>query len=212
MKGKLDYRYCMGGLLPTWKHYNDSVNSVTRPLQMGPVWMHAKQLSGMPIDQNIWMRDPPASSYPACVAVKAAAMQSTEAEENLLRLLREEVMLNGGNIAKKEVLFNVAKRLVNIDKDFDLEKFEQDCVGNEAMDAFRKDLAEVQMKRISCFPSLVVKNKDKAILIAGYHPYGYILEQLKNLLGSNIAFGKIDHESYKTYWPSVTQRELDEIV
>jgi hypothetical protein len=80
------------------------------------------------------------------------------------------------------------------------------------MDAFRKDLAEVQMKRISRFPSLVVKHKDKAILIAGYHPYGYILEQLKNLLGSNIDFKKIDHESYKTYWPSVTQRELDEIV
>src|SRR5215217_1540336 len=28
------WRYCMGGLLPGWKNYYDSVNSVSRPVQM----------------------------------------------------------------------------------------------------------------------------------------------------------------------------------
>ena len=26
LKDKISYRYCMGGLLPRWKNYNDSVN------------------------------------------------------------------------------------------------------------------------------------------------------------------------------------------
>lgn len=82
-RGKIRYRYCMGGLLPQWNNYNDAINSVTRPIQRGPVWMHAKQMSGMPIDQNIWMRDPPSSSYPACIAVKCAALQSPYAEESI---------------------------------------------------------------------------------------------------------------------------------
>jgi len=211
MKGRIKYRYCMGGLLPSWNLFNDSMNSVNRPLQMGPVWMHAKQLSGMPIDQNIWMRDPPASSYPACVAVKAAGMQSKKAEENLLRLLREAVMLRGENIAKKEVFYEVSKRLGKIDKDFNVEKFQRDFISNDAMEAFRKDLAEVQMKHINRFPSLVLKKSTKGILIAGCHPYAYIVRQLEQLTGGEVVGGKIDIDSYKDYWPSVTQRELDEI-
>src|SRR5436305_1999889 len=62
---EISWRYCMGGLLPEWKNYNHEVNSVSRPIQIGPVWMHAGQVSGMPMDTTIWMRDPPQSSYPA---------------------------------------------------------------------------------------------------------------------------------------------------
>ncbi|MGN6249305.1 MAG: DsbA family oxidoreductase [Ginsengibacter sp.] len=211
MQGKIDYRYVMGGLLPSWKHFNDSINSVTRPVQMGPVWMHAKELSGMPIEQNIWMRDPPASSYPACVAVKAAAIQSREAEENLLRLLREEVMLSGKNIAKKEIIYEAVERLGEIDENFDPQKFQKDFVGNDALELFRKDLAEVEMKHIARFPSLVIKNNNKAILISGCHPYAYVIQQLQNLTGIEVDHEKIDADSYKNFWPSVTKREMDEI-
>src|SRR4051794_21017197 len=79
--GKLKTRYCMGGLLPGWKNFHDAVNAVTKPVQMGPVWMHAAQVSGMPIQHNLWVKDPPASSYPACMAVKCAGLQSAEAED-----------------------------------------------------------------------------------------------------------------------------------
>ena len=102
--GKLTWHYCMGGLLPSWENYNDDMNSISRPIQMGPVWMHASQLSGMPMNTRIWMEDPPASSYPACIAVKCAEMQSSAAGERYLRLLREALMINGKNIAKQCVL------------------------------------------------------------------------------------------------------------
>ena len=212
LKGKVNYRYCMGGLLPSWKHFNDSVNSVTRPLQMGPVWMHAKEVSGMPIDQNIWMRDPPSSSYPACIAVKAAAMQSKEAEENLLRLLREAVMMRGENIAQKNVLFSLAEELGKVDKEFDVNKFERDFSSDDALEDFRKDLAEVKMKNINRFPSLVCKFENNAILISGFQPYSFIMKQLKQLVGNNFNLSQeIDPEHFKKFWPSVTKRELEEV-
>ena len=111
LNDKIRYRYCMGGLLPKWKNYNDNLNSVTRPIQMGPVWMHAKEISGMPMDYNIWMRDPPSSSYPACLAVKCASIQSLRAEEKYLRMVREELMINGKNISNRAVLFEIAEKV-----------------------------------------------------------------------------------------------------
>ncbi len=109
--GQITWRYCMGGLLPGWNNYHDEINSVTRPIQMGPVWMHAGQLSGMPMDANIWMKDAPASSYPSCIACKSAFLQSNGAGIRYLRLLREAAMLEGKNIYRQEILGNVAERL-----------------------------------------------------------------------------------------------------
>src|SRR5690606_17580057 len=166
---EISYRYCMGGLLPGWKNYNDSVNSVTRPAQMGPVWMHAQQLSGMPIQPDIWMRDPPASSYPACMAVKCAGLQSADAGEVFLRCLREAIMIRSANITNKEVLLIIAEEVAAIIPAFDPDRFRLDLTGDVALEAFRKDLLEVQHHNLSRFPTLLVKNKNKqAILIAGY--------------------------------------------
>src|SRR5215217_1274269 len=86
-QGRLKWRYYMSGLLPEWNRYTDSLNSVSRPAQMGPIWMEAAHISGMPIENRIWIENPPSSSYLACVAVKCAALQSPALEEMYLRLL-----------------------------------------------------------------------------------------------------------------------------
>ncbi|MDX6642843.1 MAG: putative protein-disulfide isomerase, partial [Solirubrobacteraceae bacterium] len=38
-------------------------------------WLDAAADSGMPVDPRLWLTDPPHSSYPACLAVKAASEQ-----------------------------------------------------------------------------------------------------------------------------------------
>ena len=48
--GRLAWRYRMGGMISGWDRYDDPVNAVHRPAQMGPVWMQAQHTSGMPID------------------------------------------------------------------------------------------------------------------------------------------------------------------
>ncbi len=76
LTGKASWHYRMGGLIPSWKNFHDEVNSVTRPVQLGPVWMHAGQIANMPINHLVWMKDPPASSYPARIDVKCAQLQA----------------------------------------------------------------------------------------------------------------------------------------
>lgn len=210
LKGKIKYRYCMTGLLPSWDNYNDSLNSFSRPIQMGPVWMHAKQLSGMPFEQNIWMTDPPSSSYPACIAVKAAALQSLHFEDIYLRKLREAVMMRGENISKREVILYLAEKLGRDDKKFSFEKFQYDLQNDEVLEIFQKDLQEVKYHNINRFPSLVIKNsQSRAIIISGYRPYSILIDAIKQLI--TMEEMKINAAEYKDYWQFLTDREIEEV-
>ena len=103
----------MGGLLPSWDNFSDDVHSVTRPAQMGPVWMHAAQLVNRPISTRIWHGDPPSSSYPACVAVKAAGLQSPEWGRKYFEYAQEAVMTEGKNIARPPVLLETGPKAFN---------------------------------------------------------------------------------------------------
>jgi predicted DsbA family dithiol-disulfide isomerase len=179
--GKITWRYCMGGLLPGWKDYHDPVNSVSRPAQMGPVWMHARQLSGMPMHDRVWIKDPPFSSYPACVAVKCACLQSLDAGEKYLQLLRGACMVKGWNIARQAVLIKVATCLVgHYPLCMDLNRFTRDIKNYAGLEAFREDLQNLRYHNIKRFPTLVIRSSGQpAIIITGYRPYPVLLEALK---------------------------------
>jgi len=166
-------RYCMGGLLPGWKNFYDTVNSIHKPLQMGPMWMHASKISGIAIRDDLWAKDPPASSYPACVAVKAAALQSDVAAEKYLFLLRDACMMQARNIAKPSVLLELADDLCDDETlQFDPVLFKKHLFGNEGKEAFKKDLQEVRYYGINRFPSIVIKARSgNAKLITGYNKY-----------------------------------------
>lgn len=210
--GQIKYRYCMGGLLPGWKHYNDSVNSVSKPIQMGPVWMHAKQLSGMPMQHNIWIQNPPASSYPACIAVKCAALQSAAAEEAYLRAAREAVMISSENIADNDVLVALAATTAAQIPGFDVDRFKKDLKDENGFDSFRKDLQETKYYNINRFPTLVVKgDKNRAVIISGYRPYDQVIEAISKLSDLKKTHDPIVVEEYKARWNSLTARELEEV-
>jgi putative protein-disulfide isomerase len=211
--GKIKWQYVMGGLLPSWKNYNDEVNSVSRPIQMGPIWMQVNHVSGMPIPNKIWMVDPPASSYPACIAVKCAQLQSSEAGEIYLRLVREAIMIHEKNIAKQEVLIEVAEQIANNKlTTFDLARFKDDLKNDNGIEAFRKDIQEVQYRNINRFPTLILRQlNQQAVIITGYRPYSALLTAI-NQVAPNLkkVHTTIDAEAYKQYWGSITQKEVDE--
>lgn len=182
-KDKLSWRYCMGGLIPDWATYHDPMNSVSRPAQMGPLWMEAQHLTGTSINYEIWMKDPPASSYPACIAVKSAEFQSLEAGEAYLRALREAVMIKGKNIAKPEVLVEIGEQLSHNEPQlFDSEQFISDLSGEESRNAFRKDLQKVSYNHIGRFPTLTItKPRQGGVIITGYRPYEVLLQALSQV-------------------------------
>ena len=171
---EISWRYCMGGLIPGWKTFVDPVNHVTRPLQMGPVWMHASVVGDITIDSNLWYYDPPASSYPACVSVKAAELQGAMYGERYLSLLREACMVKRINIAKKDELTKLAFQLKQLSPRFDVEMFSRDLVNGSGAAAFRRDLDEVNTRQIYRFPTLLLKSGTESIIAMGFRPHHVI--------------------------------------
>jgi predicted DsbA family dithiol-disulfide isomerase len=164
----------MGGLLRDWQSYQDPLNAVHRPAQMAPQWFHVGKLSGVPVDERIWHEDPPGSSYPACIAVKAAGLQGRTSGERYLGRLRRAVMCERRNIARREVLLEVAEELAAEpgEAPLDRERFEEDLGSEEALAAFRRDLMEARYRGIGRFPTLTFHRlSGPGIIIVGYRPY-----------------------------------------
>ena len=211
-EGSISWRYCMGGLIPSWTNYNDVSNNVTRPIQMGPIWMEASHNSGMPINNRLWVEDPPASSYPACIAFTCANAQSFDAGEKYLRMLREAVMMHGKNISKEIVLTDIAQELaLNLPR-FNTELFKKDLTNGIGLEAFRKDLSEIQTRNVTRFPSLILRKANQpSLIITGYRPYEVLLDALSKIApGLQKTQQCSNKEAYLSYWGTLTQREMKE--
>jgi putative protein-disulfide isomerase len=209
--GAIEVKYCMGGLLPEWNSFNDAANHVTRPIQMGPVWMHAAQISGMPMQSRIWMENPPVSS---CIAVKCATLQSPEAGERYLRLLREEIMLQGKNLAKQEVLNEVAERLsLSLPSIFNTAKFYADIDNGNGIEAFRLDMNEVRLHNINRFPTLVIRAPGaSAVMVTGYRNYASLLAAIHRVAPDLKPTRDVyPAGEYISYWGDITTREIEEL-
>lgn len=182
----LQYCYRMGGLIPDWDKFRDPLNSIHRPGQMGPYWMYVRSVSGVPIDEGIWHEDPPASSYPACIAVKAAERQGPEQAERYLRRLRQAVMTERRNVAHRDVLLDLAGELaaeVREGASFDLPRFADDLDAADTLAAFRDDLKEARYQGIGRFPTLALLRPDgTGLLLVGYRPYSVLRDALQHLM------------------------------
>ncbi len=209
---KLQWNNIMCGMLPDWKTYSDPMNSVSRPGQMGPVWKEAQHTSGMPFNDRIWVDDPPASSYPACLAVKTAELQGRLAGELYLRKAREAVMTRGINVAKKEALLHLADELAADTSCFNFSGFKRDFSRGAALECFKEDMKRTKAKSIFRYPTLVLVGADgKGVIMTGYRPYQSFLEAIRHLNPSIEPLPGVDLHAYKKYWNNITDREIDEI-
>jgi predicted DsbA family dithiol-disulfide isomerase len=214
LAGRIAWRYVLGGLLPDWRSFNDPLHSIHRPAQMGPSWYEVRHLTGMPVDEGIWIEDPPASSYPACMAVKAAARQGGAIEEACLRRLREAVMLERRNVARREVLVELFGELAGPPLHALSARFRRDLGGEEVLAAFREDLKDAGYRGIGRFPAFVLRGADgRAVLLVGYRPYEVFREALAAVApGLEPARTAADPVEYARHWGSITAAEVAEAV
>ncbi|NJY61948.1 DsbA family protein [Salinimicrobium sp. CDJ15-81-2] len=211
LKDRLRLNYVMGGLLSEWKNFNDQMNDVARPAQLGPLWMQARNMSGQPIKENIWISNPVDTSYLACMAVKAAALQSGVAEEAMLRKLREAVMMHQRNIGELEVILEVAE---DLDQKQILKKdvFREDLFSDKVSKSFKEDLNKTKAGGITRFPTLLITYKERTYQITGYRPFSE-LKKTFLLMEPNLELDlEIDKEEYLNSWESLTDRELEEVI
>ena len=168
-KLKLEYgndiqiEYHMGGLLPDWS-YNSG--GISKPADVAGHWDEVSHYYDMPIDGDVWLEDPLASSYPPSIAVKAAQMQDEKKAVLFMRRIREMVFLEKKNITKWEHLAAAATEC-----GLDAVAMQRDYEG-EAREAFRKDLELTKKMGVRGFPTLYFLGKDgKQVVINGYKPY-----------------------------------------
>jgi len=78
-------------------------------------WLDAGAASGMPVDARLWIGSPPASSYPACLAVNAAGEQGPEAQGAYLRVLRQGFACDRRKLDGSEALLDAARLVPGMD-------------------------------------------------------------------------------------------------
>ncbi|CAN5600038.1 hypothetical protein BH20ACT19_BH20ACT19_02470 [soil metagenome] len=102
-------------------------------------WMDASAESGMPTDPRVWLEVGMKSTYPACIAVKAAADQAADRGYGYLRALREGIFCFARKLDAPEALTSEAR-----DAGLDVERFRIDLASNATVEAFGADLEEAR--------------------------------------------------------------------
>jgi putative protein-disulfide isomerase len=134
----LSITYVMGGLA---RQFED-------PAAMIVPWLDAAERSRMPVDPRLWAEAPLSSSYPACMAVKAAAEQGPDAAGRYLRALREGLFCFRRKLDAKEALVEEARGA-----GLDVGRFRVDLESDAIVEAFGADLEETRSEGLA-LPSL----------------------------------------------------------
>ncbi|MGH2763674.1 MAG: DsbA family protein [Thermoleophilaceae bacterium] len=124
-------------------------------------WLDHADRSGMPFDPRLWTEGPIRSTYPACMAVKAAAEQGPEAEARYLRALREGLMCLRRKLDAKEALVEEVRGA-----GLDVARFRNDLDSHAIVEAFGADL-EATRAASRELPFLVIEGEDERALGPG---------------------------------------------
>ena len=110
----------------------------------------------MPVDPRAW-NTPGAigSTFPACMAFKAAAEQGPRTAERYLRALREGIMCRRRKLDGVEALVEEARGA-----GLDVERFRIDLGSNAIVEAFGEDLEDTRERGIESLPTLLFSGTD----------------------------------------------------
>jgi putative protein-disulfide isomerase len=122
----LRWTYVMGGLA---REYAAPYDELVRE------WLDTADVSGMPVDPRIWSEGPLSSSFPACMAVKAATEQAEDGGHAYLRALREGLFCFRRKLDTTEALVEEARGVR-----LNVERFRIDLGSHAIVEAFGADL------------------------------------------------------------------------
>ncbi|MGV3503206.1 MAG: DsbA family protein [Adhaeribacter sp.] len=200
--GYFEIAYRMGGLLPAWDVYGGK--DVSGPASVAPHWEEVSSHYDMPIDGDVWLEDPLASSFPPSIAFKAAQLQGQTKALRFLRKIKEMVFLHKKNITKWEHLHQAA-----LESGLDPEKLKQDYAG-QGRELFEEDLKAARALGVRGFPSIFFSGaENNPSLVYGYRPYEQYEQALLKLFPQAIKKAvDTSPEALFAYFPTLTTREF----
>lgn len=126
----LSFEWVMGGLARDYEAGHEDTYET-----LFSHWVDEAADSGMPVDPRLWTEGPIRTTYPACMAVKAAGEQGPGAATTYLRALREGLFCFRRKLDHTEALVEVAR-----DTGLDIQRFRIDLGSHAIVEAFGADL------------------------------------------------------------------------
>ncbi|HET8673993.1 MAG TPA: DsbA family protein [Thermoleophilaceae bacterium] len=131
----LSWTWVMGGLARDFlRDANGNANPHAHQ-ELLLEWLEAADGGQMPIDPRLWTEGPISSSFPACMAVKAAAEQASDGGYRYLRALREGLFCFRRKLDTTEALVEEARGA-----GLNVERFRVDLGSHAIVEAFGADL------------------------------------------------------------------------
>jgi len=211
-------RYVMGGLVRDMADFYDSLNDIRTTAEVAPHWRMVSERSGQPIDERLMedITDPHFSTWPACIAVKAAQLQSEEIGEAYLRRLRRAALTERRIISHPEVYRELAREVPGLD----LARFEGALQDGSAERAFQADLAECRRYGVTGFPTLLFAPAGRVllphawepILVVGHRSFGTYRQVLRRIAPDLMEYEPRDPVALLADYGPLTTREVAEIL
>jgi putative protein-disulfide isomerase len=145
-------------------------------------WLRVSAQTAAPLDPLLWAEGALRTTYPACMAVKAAAEQAPDRGYAYLRRVREALMCERRKLDGAEALADEARRA-----GLDVERFRLDLRSHAITEAFGADLEATEAlgsevgvpagpgspgRGGTPLPSAVFTATERRVVVAGLAPYG----------------------------------------
>lgn len=169
---QVEISFKMGGLVPSIKEFYDSFNDIGGAdwhRQVAAHWLEASGRHGMPVDERVFqdIRDDFQSTYPACIAYKAAEFQGLEGAKRFLRRMREAAAAERAAIHKVEVQAVLAEEV-----GLEQEALKAAIANGQGERAFLEDLEECRVQGIRGFPTFSIAGPAaETVLLRGYRGF-----------------------------------------
>lgn len=175
LKSQLEIVNVLGGLAA------DSDEPMSQPMreQIEGYWRRIEKEVGTEFNFKFWHSaevTPKRSTYMACRAVIAAALQN--AEETMIDAIQQAYYLRAMSPSEEDTLLQLADEL-----ELDFDRFMQDLSGAEVEDALQQQLTFTQALPIQGFPSWVlVVNEQVFPIPVDYHSAQNTLARITEVL------------------------------
>jgi predicted DsbA family dithiol-disulfide isomerase len=176
----------MGGLVRDMMDYADGSHPWKRTTaDVAPHWRMVSERTGQPIDERLMIdiTDPHFSTWPACIAVKAAHLQDEVVGEVYLRRLRRAALTERQLVSDQDVFAALAREVEGLDVD----RLVADTRNGAGERAFQEDLTECATEcaryGVTGFPTLLLAADDRGIIANGYRTFETFQMAIEQLVG-----------------------------
>lgn len=175
----------MGGLVETVTKYDDPVHGIYGGnffQKMAEYWELSSQRHKMPVDSSFFSeyKTDFRSSWPGCLAIKAAQMQDEELAARYLRRMREAALAECLPFHRRKVQMELAREI-----GLDTDRMKQDIDSGAAGHAFDADMQEYHTQGGESFPFYLLRQMGGEEVPMNGYVSSMAFEQLLEKLGGD---------------------------